>query len=251
MVKQNIHLYNKFAEFYDSLYSHKDYEKEAEFIRKIADKRKTLLDAGCGTGRFLEILKKDFDCYGFDNSKEFVKIATKRLKGKIFCANLENFKPKIKTDIITCIFGTINYLLNYKDIEKFIKNCHEALNSKGILVLDIGFAKQIIDKNSRDIPKLLVGGIGKRTVARITQAQTGYYASQNDICIINDLFLVKSKKKIDFEIDQQKYLLIDILKFKGVMKKRFAVKFYDYFNHREIKDINSIKNRIYVVGIRK
>lgn len=50
---------NELAEYYDDLYSAKDYCKESEFIKNIAPGAKRILDVGCGTGSHIKYLLQE------------------------------------------------------------------------------------------------------------------------------------------------------------------------------------------------
>ena len=82
-------LYRDLARYYDLIYSEKDYEKEAEKLKKIISRYKKsegneLLDVACGTGKHLLHLKKWFSCTGIDLNGEILDVAKKNVPGVVF-----------------------------------------------------------------------------------------------------------------------------------------------------------------------
>ena len=76
-----------YSQYYDLLYSDKDYEAEADFvntlIRENSNNVKTLLDMGCGTGAHAAIFcNKGYKVHGIDLSEDMLNIAKMRRKGK-------------------------------------------------------------------------------------------------------------------------------------------------------------------------
>ena len=87
---------NLYSQYYDLLYSDKDYIREVDYIIKLIkeniDHSKTLLDMGCGTGKHAELLSnKDFIVHGIDISEDMLKIAKKRSKDKEHKLVFSNF----------------------------------------------------------------------------------------------------------------------------------------------------------------
>ena len=71
-------IFQKYASFYDLLYSDKQYEKECDFITKIlneiAPKAKKILELGCGTGKHARLLaKRGFQIYGVEKSQDMIE----------------------------------------------------------------------------------------------------------------------------------------------------------------------------------
>ena len=78
-------MFSKSAEFYDALYSWKDYAGEAAKIRAIvssaAPEASTLLDVACGTGAHLERLRDWYAVEGVDMEPALLAVAKSRLPG--------------------------------------------------------------------------------------------------------------------------------------------------------------------------
>src|SRR5436309_10497304 len=76
-------MFTKSAEFYDAIYSWKDYAAESELARGyIATYQKssgnTLLELACGTGQHALHLQEHFQVEGLDLDDELLKIARRR-----------------------------------------------------------------------------------------------------------------------------------------------------------------------------
>ena len=69
-----------YSQYYDLLYSDKDYEGEVDYVntllRENSNNAKTLLDMGCGTGAHAEIFcDKGYKVHGIDLSEDMLKTA--------------------------------------------------------------------------------------------------------------------------------------------------------------------------------
>jgi dTDP-3-amino-3,6-dideoxy-alpha-D-glucopyranose N,N-dimethyltransferase len=49
---------------------------------------------------------------------------------------MTNFKLSEKFDVITCFFGAIGYVQNFKNLVKTLENFHKHLNDKGLLIIE-------------------------------------------------------------------------------------------------------------------
>ena len=50
--------YQEMAKYYDLFYKKKNYDKESTFLENLINKRKTILDVGCGTGLHMHYLEE-------------------------------------------------------------------------------------------------------------------------------------------------------------------------------------------------
>jgi SAM-dependent methyltransferase len=135
-------MYDKMAQYYDRIYSFKDYANEATKILAFIDKHqrsdgKRLLDVACGTGHHLEFLAKSFDAEGLDLSQELLNHARDRNPGLAFhCADMRRFDLPVKFDIITCLFSSIGYMTTIEDLETAIATMAKHLVPGGVLIVE-------------------------------------------------------------------------------------------------------------------
>ncbi len=126
-------LYSKiepYLDFEDEVYSlHKQF---MEFV--MVNELDNIIDIGCGQGYFLENLKiNDKKAFGTDLSIEQIKVCQEKgLDAKAIPLNEVNQK----FDCATAIFDVLNYI-SKNDLENFIKETYEVLNTDGYFVFDV------------------------------------------------------------------------------------------------------------------
>ena len=130
--------YQEMAKYYDLFYKKKNYDKESTFLENLINKRKTILDVGCGTGLHMHYLEeKNYQVEGLDLNEGMLEVAKTRVKGPLYQGNLLDFQPKKKYDAIISMFAVFNHLTNEQELEKAILHWYKYLNEKGILIIDL------------------------------------------------------------------------------------------------------------------
>ena len=130
--------YQEMAKYYDLFYKKKNYDKESTFLENLINKRKTILDVGCGTGLHIHYLEeKNYQVEGLDLNEGMLEVAKTRVKGLLYQGNLLDFQPKKKYDAIISMFAVFNHLNNEQELEKAILHWYKYLNEKGILIIDL------------------------------------------------------------------------------------------------------------------
>jgi len=116
-------VYFQFAEILEEKLSRKN----------ISLKNLKVLDVGCFTGEFLEIIKnKGADVYGLELQKEAVEIADKKIPNRIFQSDLNSQKiSKRKFDIVS-LLGVVEHV---KDPIALINQSYKLLNKNGIIII--------------------------------------------------------------------------------------------------------------------
>lgn len=130
----NYGLGQEYMKYYLKVY--KDYVKKLEdrlYSYGLNLSGLKILDIGCFSGELLELLKeKGADVYGLELQEEGVKIANRKLLGRIFKADIfSNNFPQMKFDIVI-LTGVIEHVVNPV---KLLRRSAEVLNPGGILML--------------------------------------------------------------------------------------------------------------------
>lgn len=134
-------MFSKTAQFYDLIYSFKDYAAEATKIKDLIltehPSAKSVLDVGCGTGEHVRYLSSDFEVNGMDLEPEFVAIARKKVPTADFSiADMRSFQLKKKYDVVQCLFSSIGYLTSPEDVVSALTCFKNHLNPKGIIIVE-------------------------------------------------------------------------------------------------------------------
>ncbi|MFT5684281.1 MAG: SAM-dependent methyltransferase [Myxococcota bacterium] len=103
-------------DLYDYVYSWKDYGAEAAAAREILSiegvgEGSRVLEAACGTGRYLEHLAQWFLVSGFDLDPTMLRAAQWRVpSGTLFLGDMAAFSVDVPCDALLCLFGGMGYL---------------------------------------------------------------------------------------------------------------------------------------------
>lgn len=137
----NNKIFDRFAKYYDLLYSDKNYKNEVivliKKIRKEQHNAKSILDLGCGTGNHaIHLSDKSFNVTGIDKSSVNIQIAKQKSKKVNFIVgDITNYKSNIQYDICLSMFSTICYLSNI-EFKQMLKNIFKLLKPGGIFIFD-------------------------------------------------------------------------------------------------------------------
>jgi len=132
--KGNYLLLRKYAKQYSFVYN-----QFVEILKKrLKNENKTLknkkiLDIGCFTGGFLQLLKSEgSDIYGLELQQEAVEIANKTLNGRVFNANVTTYNfPQKKYDIIS-LLGLIEHVPHPMEL---LYRSNELLKKDGLIII--------------------------------------------------------------------------------------------------------------------
>jgi SAM-dependent methyltransferase len=140
--------YTEIAQYYDMIYSFKDYRAEVEKLTTLIRSHRRsqgtlLLDVACGTGRHLQYLKEHFQVEGLDLSPEMINLARAQLPGVPFhVTDMADFDLGRSFDVVTCLFSSIGYLKTMERIGAALVCMARHLLPGGLLIVEPWFTAE-------------------------------------------------------------------------------------------------------------
>lgn len=165
-------LYRELAEYYfDIERSTRDIRDDAAFILPLMRGRESpsLLDLGCGTGEHCALFAAEgFRCTGIDASEAMLTVARRRFQqGIVFInADMADIDFHEAFDIIVCLFGSFNYLLDDAVILATLSNVRRALRPDGISVFEIWNTIPVISIREKDVDTVSTTTVGEIEICR-------------------------------------------------------------------------------------
>lgn len=130
----------KLAEYYDILFSNKNYKEECSFIINQSKNHGRLLDIGCGTLNHSLILSDVFSTVvGIDLSEEMLDVARQKNNKKnisLLNYSLDKCNFENKFDCIISMFNVINHIHDLKTLQEFFSSISSNLDEDGTFIFD-------------------------------------------------------------------------------------------------------------------
>ncbi len=223
-------MYGEFAYIYDKVMESMDYDKWYLFIKKIFEeiefKGTDIMDMGCGTGEILLRLKKEgYKPLGIDISPEMLLVAKEKfdkLKEDIPLVNQDMLELRlpVEVDAVISLFDTMNYITDYRKLNKVFANINMHLPIGGYFIFDTA-TRKLMENNFKN-------GIFCEDRDDITILWNHYYDRKTKLDRIFTSFFVKEKKlyrRID-EIHDKKIYTEEEIEEAGVLNGFEMVKKY-------------------------
>lgn len=136
-----------YAQYYDLIYSDKDYQAECDFVAEIFDKYSprrisTILELGCGTGgHAIPLARKGYQVSGIDISPAMIAQARQKaedtsLKLDFQVMDLRSLNLDRTFDAGISMFAVIGYVTDTKDVLSTLRNVRRHLESNSLFVFD-------------------------------------------------------------------------------------------------------------------
>ncbi|HYA34626.1 MAG TPA: class I SAM-dependent methyltransferase [Candidatus Binataceae bacterium] len=171
-------MFTKSAAFYDALYSFKNYEAEAAYLRVLIARHqrsegRRLLDVACGTGTHLVYLQRHFDVQGVDLDANLLAIARAKCPAVEFHqGDMLTFELGRDFDVVTCLFSAIGYVHTPERLNRAVANMTRHLRPGGVLIVEPwllpdafepgGVHSMIVDKPDLTIARMNIHRVENR-----------------------------------------------------------------------------------------
>lgn len=138
-------MFSKSAQFYDAIYSHKDYGAEAAKIQMLIQAHKRtngtrLLDVACGTGAHMVHLQADYQVAGLDLDAGLLDIARAKLPDvPLHHADMIDFDLGAQFDAVICLFSAIGYVETVDNLNRAVAAMSKHVAAGGVLMIEPSF----------------------------------------------------------------------------------------------------------------
>lgn len=139
--------YKSFAKVYDLFMDNVPYKEWSKYVQKLLKQYHItdgiVLDLGCGTGSFTELLAAaGFDMIGIDNSEEMLDRATEKKAESghdilYLLQDMREFELYGTVRAIISICDSINYILNYEELIDVFSLVNNYLDPDGVFIFDL------------------------------------------------------------------------------------------------------------------
>lgn len=196
-----------YSQYYDLLYSDKDYSGEVnyidELIKKNSTNHKTILDMGCGTGKHDKLLcDKGYAVHGIDISSDMLEIAnTIKVdddKELTFSqSNITELNLDRKFDVVVSLFHVMSYQNSNSDLIKAFEVAKNHLNKDGLFIFDFWYGPAVLT----DLPTTRVKRLENDSIKVTRIAEPELHAKENIVDVNYDVFV---ERKSNSEIIENK-----------------------------------------------
>ena len=186
-----------YSKYYNLLYKDKNYQEEYNYIHDLIKKHgntgnKNILDIGCGTGKHLNLFKKDgYIVSGVDMSENMICEARKYLEQEegLLCFKASEFTFEKKFNVIISLFHVMSYQTENTELEKVFQNVSDHLVEGGLFVFDFWYGPAVLT----DPPVVKIKRLedDEVKITRITEPEMRY---NENIVDVNFEVMIEDKR---------------------------------------------------------
>jgi SAM-dependent methyltransferase len=140
-------VFSNSEEFYDAVYSWKDYDAESERLHALIEERNpgasTLLDVACGTGTHLARLAQWYEVEGVDLDPKMLELAGKKIPdARLGVGDMVTLDLGRSFDVVTCLFSSIGYARSVARVRQAVAAMASHLAPGGVLIIEPWFTPE-------------------------------------------------------------------------------------------------------------
>jgi SAM-dependent methyltransferase len=181
---------SEYAEFYDAIYSEKNYAGECEVINELIKRfqdgsTRTVLDLGCGTGRHAVIFaKRGFEVIGVDQSEAMLVCAQRRawdegVATEFVSGDIRHFTSRKTFDAVLMNFNVIGYMARNDDLVNALTTARNNVRPDGLLIADFWYGPAITaDPPGRSAREFIT------SQGTMVRSSSGHHLPNEQACVI-------------------------------------------------------------------
>lgn len=197
-------VFGSYSNYYDLIYSDKDYRGETDYIisimRKYAPNSHSILDLGCGTGTHAELLaERGYKVCGVDMSPEMLKRASakvsdwNRMNLSFVNHDIRNLRLNETFDVVVALFHVMSYQTSNIDIASALETAKKHLKPNGVFIFDCWYGPAVLTK----APEVRVKRLEDDLISVFRVAEPTLHPEKN-VVDVNYCVYVKSKKGLEY-----------------------------------------------------
>jgi len=146
-------VFDVYADYYDLLYSDKDYAGEAgyvhDLIKRFAPHSKSILELGSGTGRHAALLvERGYTVHGVERSEAMLArampLAAKNARLSFSTGDLRKVRLGQTFDVVISLFHVISYQTSNQDLRAAFATACEHLKAGGLFIFDCWYGPAVL-----------------------------------------------------------------------------------------------------------
>jgi SAM-dependent methyltransferase len=159
-------VFKEYSNYYDVLYSTKDYEAEVDFISQLVPlgSKQRILDLGCGIGGHdIPLAKSGHAVTGVDLSAGMLATAKKRaaqaaVKIEFILDDIRTVRLEKLFDAVISMFAVMSYQVTNDDLVKALQTARAHLDKSGLFVFDAWFGPAVLAQRPEERVKEITTG---------------------------------------------------------------------------------------------
>jgi ubiquinone/menaquinone biosynthesis C-methylase UbiE len=245
--------YTSFARVYDVFMDNIPYEEWAAYVERLLNKqgikKGLLLDLGCGTGNFTQMMaKKGYDMIGVDNSEEMLEIAQeKKMNGKedilYLLQDMREFELYGTVGAVVSVCDSMNYITEEEDLLAVFKLVNNYLDPGGVFIFDLNTVYKY--------ETILADSVIAENRERSSFIWENYYYKEEKINEYDLTIFVEEKNGLYRKYEETHYQKAYEVKQIRELIEKAGMKFiaaYEAFTEEEVKEDSE---RIYIIAEEK
>ena len=187
-------LFDLIGDYYDLIYSEKNYSEEASFVSEILEKYKiegnSILELGSGTGiHATELAKQGYFVQGIERSQQMLLKSKTHQRYIPLLGDIRDINLEKKFDAVISLFHVISYQTKNEDLDLVFDNVGKHLNDGGLFLFDFWYSHAVYNLK----PEVRVKRFHDEdyNILRISEPQSISEKNRVDVKLT---FFVESKK---------------------------------------------------------
>jgi SAM-dependent methyltransferase len=151
-------IFEAYANYYDLMYSDKDYGSESKFVHNILQQHApgatSILDFGCGTGSHaLRFAEMGYATQGVDLSGPMISVARRRQE-QLTCeirqrlnfiqGDIRSSRLDARYDAVVCLFHVLSYQITDRDVKMALDTVAHHISSRGVCLFDFWYGPAVL-----------------------------------------------------------------------------------------------------------